>query len=54
LDTPLVRLWIQETLVNLAALLANLWLLGAVDGKHRLIWTLFVGTTGFRGGFQEF
>lgn len=35
----------QETLVNLAALLANLWLLGAVDGKHRLIWTLFVGFT---------
>ena len=32
----------QETMVNLAALLANLWLLPFVDDKHRLLWILFL------------
>ena len=32
----------QETMVNLAALLANLWLLPFVDDKHGLLWALFV------------
>lgn len=32
----------QETMVNLAALVANLWLLPFVDEKHRVLWVLFV------------
>jgi len=32
----------QETLVNLAALLVNLWLLPFVDGRHITVWVLFL------------
>ena len=32
----------QETMVNLAALLVNLWLLPFVDDKPTLLWLLFL------------